>query len=173
MVRCTPGRAGGAPLIVRGTCGTLLQIGQPAPLFDLPDSNLTPVRLLDFRGHKTVLLVFYPSAFTPVCAGELGAVQQNLRWFQNERVQVLAVSVDSVMAQRVFADREGLQYPMLSDFWPHGSVAQSYGVFDDATGTARRASFVIDREGMVRWSVRTPLPTARDVEAYREALQHL
>ncbi|MDP9432497.1 MAG: peroxiredoxin [Actinomycetota bacterium] len=151
----------------------MLEEGRPAPLFELPDANLAPVRLSDFHGRRHVLLVFYPFAFTRVCGGELRAIQDDLEHFQNECVQVLAISVDSVMAQRVFAEQEGLHFPMLSDFWPHGAVAQSYGAFDDVAGTARRATFLIDRDGLVRWSVRTPLPTARDTAAYREALDSL
>jgi peroxiredoxin len=86
---------------------------------------------------------------------------------------VLAVSCDSVHTQRVFADQQRLDYPLLSDFWPHGAVARSYGVFDETIGAALRGSFVIDRGGVVQWTVVNALPDARDVAAYQKVLAGL
>ncbi len=139
-------------------------VGAQAPDFELQDQHGTPVRLSDLRGRK-VVLVFYPLAFSGVCQSELAA----LRDFPAE-AQVLTVSVDSVFAQRAWADREGYTFPLLSDFWPHGQVARAYGVFDEVKGHARRGTFVIDGEGVIRWSVVNPIGTARDVAAYIRAL---
>ncbi|MFG3440720.1 peroxiredoxin [Nonomuraea sp. NPDC047897] len=141
-------------------------VGAQAPDFELQDQHGTPMRLSGLRGRK-VVLVFYPLAFSGVCQSELAALRS--AGFTSD-VQVLAVSVDSVFAQRAWADREGYTFPLLSDFWPHGQVARAYGVFDEAKGHARRGTFVIDGEGVVRWSVVSPIGQARDVAAYIEAL---
>lgn len=146
--------------------------GMAAPDFALRDQHNVITELAGLRG-RAVLLVFYPLAFTGVCAGELNRIQEELEAFQNDRVQVLAVSVDSPYTLRVFADREGFTFPMLSDFWPHGAVAQSYGVFDPDAGVATRATFLIDADGVVRWSVVNDLAHARDQAQYHAALAAL
>jgi len=150
-----------------------VEVGDEAPDFELNDQHNSPVRLSDFRGRKNVVLVFYPWAFTRVCTGELCAIRDELPAFENDDVQVLSVSVDSVMAHRVYADTEGLTYPMLSDFWPHGAVAQAYGVFDDERGAAVRGTFILDRAGVVRWKVVNAIPDARDLEEYQKVLASL
>ncbi|MER7503522.1 peroxiredoxin [Nonomuraea pusilla] len=143
------------------------EVGAQAPDFELQDQHGTPVRLSQFRG-RNVVLVFYPLAFTGVCQGELAA----LRDFDAD-AQLLTVSVDSVFAHRAWADREGYTFPLLSDFWPHGQVAQAYGVFDETKGLARRGTFVIDGEGVIRWSVVNPNSEARDVADYVKALAEI
>lgn len=150
-----------------------VEVGEQAPDFALPDTDLQQVRLSDFRGRKAVVLVFYPFAFTRVCTGELCAIRDELPAFANDDVQVLSVSVDSAVAHRVFAEQEGLTYPMLSDFWPHGGVAQAYGVFNDEMGVANRGTFIIDREGIVRWKVLSAIPDARDLAEYKRVLGEL
>jgi peroxiredoxin len=86
---------------------------------------------------------------------------------------VLAISCDTVASLRVFAEREGLDYPLLSDFWPHGEVARAYGVFNEGLGAADRGTFVIDKQGVVRWTVRTEISEARTIEDYQKALAEL
>ncbi|SDK70389.1 Peroxiredoxin [Nonomuraea jiangxiensis] len=140
------------------------EVGAQAPDFELQDQHGTPVRLSRFRGGK-VVLVFYPLAFSGICHSELSALRD-----QPLDAQVLTVSVDSVFTHRAWADREGYTFPLLSDFWPHGQVARAYGVFDDAKGFALRGTFVIDGEGVIRWSVVHPVSSARDVADYVKAL---
>lgn len=149
-----------------------IAIGALAPDFTLRDQHNVEISLSGFRG-RAVLLVFYPLAFTGVCAGELNLIQHELEAFQNDRVQVLAVSVDSPYTLRMFADTEGLKFPLLSDFWPHGAVAQSYGIFDANSGVATRGTFLIDAEGVVRWKVISDLSRPRDQRQYHEALAAL
>lgn len=149
-----------------------IDVGALAPEFGLRDQHNVVVHLADLRG-KAVLLVFFPLAFTGVCAGELNLLQVDLAHFQNDRVQVLGISVDSPYTQRVFADRDGLKFPLLSDFWPHGAIAQEYGIFDEGAGVATRASFLIDAAGIVRWRVLNDIGHARDHEQYHAALQAL
>src|SRR5215207_7394282 len=112
----------------------MLAVGATAPDFVLKDQNNQEVRLSSYAGRQAVLIVFYPLAFTGTCQGELAGVQAGLADFQNESVQVLTISVDSPYSHKVWADREGFTFPLLADFWPHGAVAQAYGVFHDQAG---------------------------------------
>jgi peroxiredoxin len=150
-----------------------LQDGRPAPDFTLKDQHNGEVSLSSFKSSKAVVLLFYPATFTGVCKGELRAVQDDLATFQSDDVQVLAVSVDSPFANKVWAEQEGFTFPILSDFWPHGGVAEAYGVFNDVVGRAVRATFVIDKEGLVRWSVVNAISDARDHSEYAEVLAAL
>lgn len=147
-----------------------IEVGAEAPDFVLKDQNNQEVRLADFRGRRTVLLVFYPLAFTGICQGELCEVRDNLNEYVNDDVQVLTVSVDSVYAHKIWADREGYQFPLLADFWPHGAVAQAYGVFNDTAGIANRGTFVIDKAGVVRFAEMNLPGEPRDQEGWRKAL---
>ncbi|HLU29551.1 MAG TPA: peroxiredoxin [Glycomyces sp.] len=150
-----------------------IEPGTPAPDFTLKDQNNQEVSLGDFRGDKNVLLVFYPFAFTGVCEGELCGIRDNLDAFQSDEVQVLSVSVDSPFAHKVWAQREGFEFPLLSDFWPHGAVAQAYGVFNEDKGMANRGTFVIDKEGVVRFSEMNMPGEPRDQAAWQKALSEL
>ena len=153
--------------------GTPLPPGNLAPSFTLKDQNNQDVRLADFRGRKAVLLVFYPLAFTGTCQGELTEVAGNLAGYQNESVQVLTVSVDSAYSHKVWAEREGFAFPLLADFWPHGEVARAYGVFNEAAGFANRGTFVIDRDGVIRFAEMIGPGEARDQAGWRKALMDL
>jgi len=147
--------------------------GTAAPDFELSDQNGNKVSLASFKGKKNVVLLFYPFSFTGTCTGELCAMRDDLAPFQNDDVQVLAVSCDSMFTQRIFAEKEGYEFPVLADFWPHGAVAQSYGIFDDVRGCSLRGTFVIDKEGIVRWQVVNGLGDARNIEDYKSALAAL
>ncbi|MEU6439859.1 peroxiredoxin [Streptomyces sp. NPDC047046] len=150
-----------------------IEAGTKAPEFELKDNHGRTVRLSDFRGEKNVVLLFFPFAFTGVCTGELCALRDELPKFENDDTQLLAVSNDSMHSLRVFAEQEGLEYPLLSDFWPHGKVSRAYGVFAEDKGCAVRGTFIIDKEGVVRWTVVNDLPDARDLGEYLKALDTL
>jgi mycoredoxin-dependent peroxiredoxin len=150
-----------------------LQSGSVAPDFVLKDQNNQEVRLSDFRGAKNVLLVFYPLAFTGTCQGELCQIRDNLNDFANDTTQVLSISVDSPYAHKVWANEQGYEFPMLADFWPHGAVAQAYGVFNAERGFANRGTFIIDRDGIIRYAEMNLPGEARDQEAWRKALGSL
>ena len=150
-----------------------LDVGDEAPDFELRDQNGRPVRLSSFRGSKSVVLMFYPFAFSGVCTGELCEVRDSQPTFESDDVQLLAVSCDPVFALRAFADRDGLTFPLLSDFWPHGEVAQRYGVFNADRGCAERATFIVDRDGVLRWSVHNQMPQARDLQEQVKVLDGL
>jgi peroxiredoxin (alkyl hydroperoxide reductase subunit C) len=147
-----------------------ISVGEPAPDFVLKDQNNQEVRLSDFRGRKVVLLVFYPLAFTGTCQGELCQVRDNLNDFLNDDVQVLTVSVDSPYSHKIWADQQGFEFPLLADFWPHGAIAQAYGVFNEIAGIANRGTFVIDKDGVVRFAEMNMPGQARDQEAWRKSL---
>ncbi|GAB2827658.1 peroxiredoxin [Streptomyces daliensis] len=150
-----------------------IEVGTKAPDFTLRNQHGEAVSLFDFQGKKNVVLLFYPFAFTGVCTGELCALRDELPKFVNDDVQLLAVSNDSPFALRVFAEQEGLDYPLLSDFWPHGEASRAYGVFDEEKGCAVRGTFIIDKAGEVRWTVVNGLPDARDLDDYVKALESL
>ncbi|MGQ0630810.1 MAG: peroxiredoxin [Sporichthyaceae bacterium] len=149
-----------------------VEIGAKAPDLALRDQHNVVITLADLR-PKVVLLVFYPLAFTGACAGELNLIQSELASFQNDGIQVVGVSVDSPYTQRVFADTEGLAFPLLSDFWPHGASAMDYGVFNTESGVATRATFLIDGDGIVRWRVLNDISHPRDQAEYHKAIAAL
>jgi peroxiredoxin len=150
-----------------------VEVGDQAPDFELKDQHGTPVSLSGFRGSKSVVLVFYPLAFSGVCSGELCAMRDEFPEVTRDDVELLTVSVDSGFVLRTWADRDHFNFAMLSDFWPHGYVAKSYGVFDDDRGIATRGTFIIDKAGIVRWKVVNPIPQARDIAEYQKALAEL
>lgn len=150
-----------------------LEVGTKAPDFTLKDQNNQEVSLSDFAGRKHVLLVFYPLAFTGICQGEMCQIQENLSSYLTDDVQVLAVSVDSVYSHKVWADQQDLQFPLLADFWPHGAVAQAYGVFNEVAGIANRGTFVIDKERTIRFAEMNMPGEARDQGGWRKALEQI
>ena len=150
-----------------------LEIGRPAPDFTLKDQHGQDVSLTDFRGQKNLVLVFYPFAFSRVCTGELCELRDQIADFSDERTALVAVSCDHMFSQRAFAERDGYSFPLLSDFWPHGAVSSAYGIFNEKAGCSGRATFIIDRDGVLRWMVENEIPQARDVEDYRKILADL
>ena len=147
-----------------------LTIGALAPDFELKNQHGEVVSLSKFRGKKNVVITFYPFSFTGTCTGELCALRDDLSAFQNDGVELLAISCDSPFTQKVFAEREAYQFSVLSDFWPHGEVAKKYGVFDEARGCALRGTFIIDKSGVVKWQVINAISAARDINEYKTAL---
>lgn len=155
------------------TAVSLPAVGGPAPDFSLRDQFGQSVTLRTYRGCTAVVLVFFPLAFTGTCTGELCELRDNLAMFESAGVTLLGVSVDSTATLRVFAEREGYAFSLLSDFWPHGEVAQRYGAFLPDKGFAARATVLVDIEGVVRASFSTAAGEARPLSAYRDALDAL
>jgi mycoredoxin-dependent peroxiredoxin len=150
-----------------------VEIGQQAPAFALRDQHGATVSLASYRGDKAVVLMFYPFAFSRVCTGELCEVVDNLSTFVSDDVQILAVSCDPMFTLRAFAEQEGLTFPLLSDFWPHGEVAGAYGVLNADRGCAERSTFMIDRDGVVRWLVHNRMADSRDLAEQAGVLARL
>ncbi|MBK1786693.1 peroxiredoxin [Prauserella cavernicola] len=150
-----------------------VEVGSQAPDFTLNDYNKQEVTLSSFRGDKPVLLVFYPFAFSGICQGELCQLRDEFAEYDNEGVQVLGVSVDTPFSLKAWAEQQGYQFPLLSDFWPHGEVAQAYGVFNDKAGLAVRGTFLIDKEGVVRFAEVNQPGEARDQQSWKKAVSEL
>ena len=150
-----------------------LSVGETAPYFELKNQYGELVKLSSFKGEKNVVLLFIPFAFTGTCTGELCAIRDDLAAFQNDNVQVIAVSCDSPFTQKIFAEQEGYKFPVLADFWPHGAAAQAYGIFNADLGCALRGTFIIDKEGIIRWTVVNGLGDARNNGDYKSAIAAL
>ena len=151
----------------------MINQGEQAPDFALRDQNNEEVRLSSFGGTKAVLIVFYPFAFTGICTGELSRVRDDLDTFQNDDVQVVTVSCDSPYSHKIFSMREDLEFPLLADFWPHGAVAQAYGVFNEQIGAANRGTFLVDRDGVVRFAECNRIGEGREPAAWETAIKSI
>ncbi|MBB6629882.1 peroxiredoxin [Nocardioides sp. KIGAM211] len=147
-----------------------LTIGGPAPDFCLRDQFGQDVTLSSYRDKKAVAIFFYPFAFSGVCTGEMAGIRDRLAEFMTFETEVLAISCDPVYALRTFADQDGLNFPLLSDFWPHGEVSRAFDVFDEQKGCPRRSSYVIDKAGTVRWAVHNAMPEGRDLDEHLDQL---
>lgn len=144
-----------------------------APDFQLVNQYGQTVQLSDFRGEKSVALVFFPLAFSSTCTSELCELRDNLTLFEDSSVELIGISVDSRHALRAWGEREGYRFNLLADFWPHGGVAKEYGVFLEKKGYSNRATFLIDTQGIIRASFITAPGEARSLAAYRAALEEL
>lgn len=148
--------------------GTTLDTGDLAPDFTLTDQAGTEVSLSALLEQREVLVVFYPFAFSGVCTGELSEIRDNLGDFDNERVSVVTVSCDPMYSLRAWADQEGYFFPLLSDFWPHGRVAEGFGVLDGSGGFAHRGTFLVGQDSRVRWRLVSRVGEGRDFSGFRE-----
>ena len=127
--------------------------GESAPEFDLEVGHEERVSLSGFRGRANVLLVFHPFAFTPVCEDEARDLQENLQSFRDAGTEIVFVSCDPSAARQAWRAELGAEYTFASDFWGHGIAAKNYGVFNEETGAPIRGTFLIDRDGVVIWSL--------------------
>ena len=130
-----------------------VRTGDGAPEFDLAVSHDERVRLSDFRGRSNVLLVFHPFAFTAVCEDEARDLQENLQAFRDAETEIVFVSCDSWATRQAWKRQLGAEYVFASDFWPHGTASKAYGVFNEALGAPHRGTFLIDKDGVVIWSL--------------------
>ena len=149
-----------------------IRTGDRAPEFDLEETNDSRVRLSDFAGRRNVLLVFHPFAFTPVCEEEARDLQENLDSFRAAQTDVVFVSCDSSAARQAWRRQLGAEYVFASDFWQHGAAAKAYGVFDVESGAPVRGTFLIDKQGIVIWSLVKDQDTRR-IEMVPESLDTL
>jgi peroxiredoxin (alkyl hydroperoxide reductase subunit C) len=151
----------------------VLDVGAQAPDFTLKDQHGQPVTLSAFRGGKDVLLVFFPLAFTGICQGELDEIRDHVADYVNDETQTLAISVGPPPTHKVWATQSGFTFPVLSDFWPHGAVAQAYGVFNSDSGFANRGTFLVDRSGVVQFAECKQPGEPRDQRVWTDALRVL
>jgi peroxiredoxin len=149
-----------------------LNVGDVAPDFSLPDQDKQVVSLAELRGTP-VLLVFYPFAFSGICTGELCQLRDELTTYTDAGVTVLAISTDPVFSLKAFKAQEAYDFRLLSDFWPHGAVAQAYDVFNDKAGMAVRGTFLIDAEGKIAFAEVNGPGDAREQSGWKDAVTKL
>src|SRR5215472_5373336 len=149
-----------------------LQEGTPAPNFPPHTTPDQSVSLSQFRGNPTIL-AFYPADFSPVCGDQMTLYNQILPEFQRFNAELLGISVDGVWSHLSFSKDRNLQFPLLSDFEPKGSVASKYGVYRQQEGITERALFVIDSDGIIRWSYVSPIGINPGAEGILKALESL
>lgn len=149
------------------------EVGQQAPDFELIDTDGGKTKLSDLRGKKNVLLVFYPAAFSLICHGEFCTLRDQNADIVSDDVEVIGISTDGMWALKAWREKEGFPNKFVSDFWPHGAVAKQYGALIEERGVATRATFLVDKQGVVRWKEINPPLEARDQSGWRKALAEL
>ena len=149
-----------------------LSAGTEAPGFTLPTTPDQTVSLDDFP-DRPVVLAFYPADWSPVCGDQMGLYNELLSKFEEYDAQLLGISVDGVWCHDAFAADRDLHFPLLADFEPKGEVARAYGAYRDEEGTAKRALFVIDADGIIRWSHVSPAGVNPGVNGILDALENL
>ncbi len=149
-----------------------LGLGQPAPAFTARNQYGELLTVNGLRGAPAVI-IFYPGAFSSICRDELAAVRDDHENFRVLGARVLAVSCDAMYTLRAYADAEQITFDLLSDHWPHGAIAQAYGVFDEESGCARRGTFVLDSAGMIKWQQVNQINEPRDLAAVLAATANL
>lgn len=149
-----------------------LAAGNSAPDFTLPSTPDQTVSLRDFRG-RPVVLVFYPADWSPVCGDQVALYNEVLPEFERHGAQILGISVDGVWCHRAFTENRKLRFPLLSDFEPKGAVARRYGVYREGEGITERALFVVDHDGIIRWSFLSPIGVNPGADGILNALETL
>jgi mycoredoxin-dependent peroxiredoxin len=147
-------------------------LGQPPPSFTARNQHGELLTLSALRGAPAVI-IFYPWAFSSICRDELAALRDDHQSFVTLGVRVLAISCDAMYTLRAYADAERIPFDLLSDHWPHGTIAQAFGVFDDQAGCARRGTFVLDAAGLIRWQQVNQINEPREIAAVLAASANL
>jgi peroxiredoxin len=156
----------------RGGPSGPLPPGTPAPDFQLPSAPDRTVTLQELRG-RPVILAFYPADWSPVCGDQMTLYNEVLAEFQRYDAALLGISVDGVWCHAAFARDRNLHFPLLSDFEPKGAVARRYGAYREGDGFTERALFVIDGDGIIRWSYVSPLTVNPGADGILAALESL
>jgi peroxiredoxin len=158
--------------LVKDEPSSALQPGTPAPNFTLHNAPDQSVSLSDFRGQP-VILAFYPADWSPVCGDQMALYNEVLPEFRRFNAELLGISVDGVWCHKAFAQDRKLHFPLLADFEPKGEVAKMYGVYRRPDGTSERALFVLDAQGMIRWSYVSPVNINPGADGILTALEAL
>ncbi len=151
---------------------TPLSPGTEAPEFELPSTPDQSVSLGEFRGQP-VILAFYPEDWSPVCSDQMALYQELLPEFQKFNAALLGISVDGIWSHLAFAKDRNLHFPLLADFEPKGEVARAYQAYRAQEGTSERALYVIDGDGIVRWSYISPVGLNPGADGILRALENL
>ena len=152
--------------------GGPLPAGTPAPDFTLPGSTDEPLHLAALRG-RPVVLIFYPADWSPVCGDEVTLFNQVLPEVRRRGAELFGISVDGAWCHRAFAEAKHLHYPLLADFEPKGAVSRAYGAYRARDGVSERALFLLDGDGVIRWSYLSPIDVNPGADGALEALEGL
>ena len=151
---------------------TALQPGITAPDFTLRSTPDQSISLNQYRGNP-VILVFYPADFSPVCGDEMTLFNELLPEFQRLNAEVIGISVDGVWCHLAFSKEKNLKIPLLTDFEPKGEVAKKYGVYRQKDGIAERALFLLDKDGIIRYSYVSPIGVNPGADGILKALESI
>src|SRR2546430_7133145 len=152
--------------------GAPLPAGTPAPEFTLSSAPDRTVSLAEFRG-RPLILAFYPADWSPECGDQMALYNEVLPEFERLGAQLVGISVDGVWCHRAFAEDRRLRFPLLADFEPKGEVARRYGAYREGDGTAERALFVIDADGVIRWSYVSAIGVNPGADGILDALERI
>jgi len=150
----------------------MIAIGSLAPDFELYSTPDQKLKLSELKGRK-IILVFYPADWSPVCSDELAIYNEMLRFFSKHNAQLVAISVDSKWCHMAFSEHHKFHFPLLADFEPKGSIARLYEVYDEKEGECRRALYVIDEEGVIRWNYLSPVGLNPGADGILNALEEI
>ncbi|MCW3119183.1 MAG: alkyl hydroperoxide reductase/Thiol specific antioxidant/Mal allergen [Chitinophagaceae bacterium] len=150
----------------------MLQVGTVAPVFSLFATPDQKISLDEFRGKK-VILAFYPADWSPVCGDQMALYNETLKYFQRHNAEVIGISVDGKWCHLAFSQDRKLHFPLLADFEPKGTVAGLYQVYDDKTGECKRALYVIDELGIIRWNYLSPIGVNPGADGILDALEEI
>jgi peroxiredoxin len=151
---------------------TALPVGTKAPDFTLPTTSDQKVSLSEFKG-RNVILVFYPADWSPVCSDQLALYNELREQFADFNASLVGISVDGIWCHLAFEKHRSFHLPLLSDFEPKGAVAKQYGVYRSQDGTSERALFVIDGEGIIRYSLVSPVGVIPDAAGILKTLHSI
>lgn len=150
----------------------MLPINTLAPDFELYATPDQKVQLSELRSKK-VILAFYPADWSPVCGDQMTLYNEMEKYFAKHNAQLIGISVDSKWSHLAFSENHGFHFPLLADFEPKGAVSKLYGVYDEQTGTASRALYVLDEEGVIRWNYLSPIGINPGADGILNALEAL
>jgi peroxiredoxin len=150
----------------------MLKIGTKAPGFSLSATPDQKISLEEFK-WKNIILAFYPADWSPVCGDQMALYNEMLKYFHKHNAELIGISVDGVWCHLSFSSDRKLHFPLLADFEPKGAVARMYEVYDDATGECKRALYVIDEKGIIRWNHLSPVGINPGADGILEALEEI
>lgn len=150
----------------------MLEVGTKAPDFSLFTTPDQQIELNQLKGKK-VILAFYPADWSPVCGDQMSLYNEMLKFFHKQNAELIGISVDSKWCHLAFSKDRNLHFPLLSDFEPKGAVSKQYGVYDDKTGESKRALYVLDEEGYIRWKYLSPVGVNPGADGIMDALDEM
>jgi len=150
----------------------MLATGTKAPEFSLSATPDQKIQLSQLKGKK-VILAFYPADWSPVCSDQMALYNETLKLFHKQNAEMIGISVDSKWCHLAFCQDRKLHFPLLADFEPKGAVSKLYDVYDEEEGESKRALYVIDEEGIIRWNYLSPVGMNPGADGILDALDEM